>query len=346
MPASHQGRVISLGVVGLSRSLISSNIKQLEDCPITNKSYSILATSKVCEPINPMIIEYLDRHKSSEPGHCTILENDEMQQKWFVLTDQEMHITFVMITILDYPFYVATRCIEELWTLFKDFNQSTTRLTQKRKNLRKIRRPRFGRKKKKKESGLLEKEIDSLVIKYDNLEALSATWKTKKDVEELTRQMEDNIREVLQNVDNAELLLEKSQQLLNQTKVFKKRSRMIEDVQRNRFKQILPFDIMSKTVRKYATVAGFTVGGGIIAATTVAACVVSPPIAAGTGAILSGTGCAAVYDLLLSARSEDDKRSLIFWSHTFVPIRKLDLNSFATLWLTSKSKNRNEAIEN
>merc|ERR1711966_454776 len=110
-------------------------------------------------------------------------------------------------------------------------------------------------------------------------------------------------------------LLKKSKELLEQSKVFKKRT--------NKLTKEMGGDVQRRYT-KYATVGVAYIGGA-------AACFVCPPAGA---VILSGAGCVTVCDLLFSSVAGVD-----FWGHKFGPIRVSELNTFRDLW-TRKNKGR------
>lgn len=308
----YQANVIYLGVVKFDSDECSNDLHN-------NSHNNILAESQTGEShlnrdVYDKVIRELRSHAST-PQSCTVFTLEEHGQQWLVNTDAN-RLTYIVITSPTYPIYVGVECVDDLADLFA---KQQGRLCRKNESYNKDNydsnrhtdnsRKRQGTKKlisklkqkrhqhhKIQETKRNQSELESLLLRYDDLTGVSKIWKRKKEVEDLTERMKNNISKLLENTANAERMVELSRDLSIQAKVFKKTIRKHNESRK------------MKTLAKWGTVGmvvggmgGFLVGGPAGALVVTANSVlIAQAIETGVGAAIglvaggmfaTGTGC-------------------------------------------------------
>jgi len=209
-----------------------------------------------------------------------------LQQQWFVKTDADMNM-YILITALDYPKWVAIQCIDEMEGMYK-------RLLSSREKDYKVLHER------------LAKYLYATRLYYDDVETLQKNVDLDPEIAALVRKMEENINEMLSNMENADSLKSKGEDLLAQAQIFKKKTSQLRRGGRDRW--LLPA-VFAATGAAIGGTTGFLVGG--------------PGAAAILGTELAEIGAGVGLGLLPALFYTAGAHGSFFWENTVEPVQSL-----------------------
>jgi len=263
------GSVLYLGIVDLAGPRII--IAESTSPKLNRKDFSYtIEILRECEEIH-------------SPNKSAIFTLPDIQQRWVVQTDED-GITAISITSLDYPLYMAVESCDYSASIFE------------------VRRKKFLKNDRKFSESECTKLNEKLLASRVYFEEFPV-HKLSGQERELVEKMQENIKAIMDNKVSGEELLEKSGELLEQAKIFKKQAKDLKSS-------------MSKKLWLGAGVATGAITGGLVG------WLVGGPAGAawlGTQTAEIGTGIACGVGAAAGAAYLESKAE--FWAKDFVRIQ-------------------------
>ncbi|KAL7541082.1 hypothetical protein ACHAWF_006851 [Thalassiosira exigua] len=161
------------------------------------------------DPIKGMIMERLGY------GECTHFCGSGNDLWHYFLRDNETEDLYMVVTTSRFSRVLAGECMDSLKCVHEKYFEDQDKTDER------LRQNFLGREE------TMRKELQYFVWSFDEENDAQATMQLRPVVE----QMEDNIASMLENIGNAEVMLESVQEIEEQSKLFKKRARNVRNRQ-------------------------------------------------------------------------------------------------------------------
>jgi hypothetical protein len=183
------------------------------------KSKKDFLFKRVTEGVNPnwntdfeILLEQIQKH--IDGGNSTIFQHPITKHQWYVTKNEEDCITLV-ITSEKFPKGLAIECHDGLNLILENYNSIDRDKELEQRGVDKDK--------------IVGKEVAALMIDYEEIYYTSTEKKSKatemeQEIQRILSKMGENIACIQNNIENADLLLEKSDELREQAKLFKKQT--------------------------------------------------------------------------------------------------------------------------
>jgi len=231
----------------------------------------------------------------SGPKKCTWFRLPDVQERWYVMTDSDC-ITYIVVTSEGYPGYLATECNEQVAALFHCRYKTSAKNEKERYYVN-------GNLPSEVQQERLAKEVFATRVNF-NEEAEQGEI-GEEGLCEVKQKMNENMDALLANIESADSLLAKVNELEDQTKVFRTKAKKLKRQMRNNY-MIVP-TLCAIAAGTLGGVGGWLAGGPAGAAL----------LATQSTEIGFGIGAGAVVGFVGASTYNVES----FWSNSFVPFR-------------------------